>query len=112
MNASLPLWWKDYLAEVQCLFQSESPDEEVQRALAEMTSAAEAAIAQHRSFLRCLGLRQPNESESFESWAKEAGYDTSFKPPRYEHQRTRDAERGWMARAHRDLLNTPTGAAE
>lgn len=103
VGLDLPIWWNDYLSMVERFFVPDANPDDVQRAKNEMTAAARAALAEHEQFLRCLGLRQPGEQDSFVAWARGNGYDTWCIGPRYVSQRTKDAERGWMARAHSGL---------
>lgn len=105
--ADLPMWWPDFLAAVRRYFTADSDESDVRRAFAEMTAAAEVAVADHHRLLKTLGMRQPGEQAPFEAWAKTNGYDTRCIGPRYTSQRTKDAERGWMARSHTMLGVAP-----
>lgn len=101
------MWWADYLTLIERVFMPGGDAGDVQRAKDEMTAAASAAIANHHRLLACLGMRQPGEQAPFEAWAKANGYDTHCIGPRYTSQRTKDAERGWMARGHIMLSAEP-----
>lgn len=96
----LPMWWSDYLTLIERAFLPGADAADLKRAKDEMSAAARAAVAHHHRLLACLGMRQPGEQAPFEAWAKANGYDTRTIGPRYNSQRTKDAERGWMARGH------------